>query len=565
MKSLFYTKTLIALAVAVAATTSGVNRAQGQPAPPASAEAALPAGIVPGSPLADVVKMLQAGVDANTIRGYILNCQNPFNLDADKIVSLKDMGATSDLINAMMDRDKALYAASVTPPPAPAPVAVPAPAMAPPPDASVAPAPPEASMAPPPTEITVNYFNDALTPYGSWVDVEGYGRCWRPTAVIYNAAWSPYCDSGHWVYTDYGWYWDSDYSWGVTFHYGRWFRNPRFGWCWYPDTVWAPSWVAWRSGGEYCGWAPLPPFAVFRPGAGFFYRGVSVGVDFDFGLGADCFVFMSPDHFCDRRLRSYCVPRERIVEVYHQTTIINHYDVNNRTIVNRGFGVERITSVTHHPIEAVHVSALANAGRQGWRGEGFERTLHPTPLTRDVRGNDNPVRTGINPNLNAGHNFNAVNTGSGHEVTPNNGTQLRRPADTLKAGEVSTRHDTSGQNVQGLQQNGHPTENFRLPVQNVQPVTGQGQSPNNVHQPLLQQSQVRNVTESKEGTAQFKLPQNPNAGTAANQGLQQHGAGQLQQNGAPITGQAQVRAVGNGANNGQNNNNNKKDPNKPNQ
>jgi len=367
MKSIFRTKTLIALAAAVAAASTAVNQAQGQPVPSPQAEAVMPSDIVPGSPLAEVIKMLRAGVDANTIKSYIFNCQNSFNLDADKIAFLRDMGVTSDLINALMDRDKVLYAASVTPPTAQATVAVPAP------DVAVAPAPPDAAMAPPAAEITADYFNGALSPYGSWVEVEGYGRCWRPTAVNYNTAWSPYCDNGHWVYTEYGWYWDSDYSWGVTFHYGRWFRNPRFGWCWYPDTVWAPSWVAWRSGGEYCGWAPLPPFAEFRAG-GFFYRGASVAVDFDFGLGADCFVFMSPEHFCDRHPRSFFVPHERVINVYHQTTIINHYSVVNNTIVNHGFGPDRIAAATHHPIEVVHVGSLANAGSQGWRGAGYGHT-----------------------------------------------------------------------------------------------------------------------------------------------------------------------------------------------
>jgi hypothetical protein len=174
------------------------------------------------------------------------------------------------------------------------------------------------------------------------------------------------------------------------------------------------------------------------------------------------------------------------------------------------------------------------------------------------------VRPGVNANNNAGH-INAVNSGPGHVLAPNGGTQLPRTTDALKAGDVTDHRVNHVQNAQDLQQNGHPTEGFRLPVQNAQPTTGQGQSPNFVHQPQLPQPEARNVTESREGRAQFKLPQNPNAGTAANQGLQQHGAGQLQPNAATGQGQAQVHAVGNGANNGQNNNNNKKDPNKPNQ
>ena len=90
----------------------------------------------------------------------------------------------------------------------------------------------------------MNYFYDTLAPYGGWVNFQGYGWCWRPTIVVYNTGWQPYCDNGHWVYTDCGWYWVSGYSWGwATFHYGRWFHNQRYGWCWRPDTTWSPSWV----------------------------------------------------------------------------------------------------------------------------------------------------------------------------------------------------------------------------------------------------------------------------------------------------------------------------------
>jgi hypothetical protein len=403
VKTLLYTKTLIALALAVAAAACAVSQAQEQPIPPPAGDSALPADIVPGSALAEVVKMVQAGVDVGTIKSYIVNSQSAFNLDADKIIFLKDAGAPSDLVNAMMERDKILYAASVVPAPAPAPVSA-------------------ATIAPdtaPPAEVTVNYFYDTLALYGSWVDVEGYGRCWRPTVVIYDPAWRPYCDRGHWVYTDYGWYWDSDYSWGVTFHYGRWFRNPQFGWCWSPDTVWAPSWVTWRSDSDYCGWAPLPPLAVYQPGLGFFYRGASVGVDFDFGLDAGCFMFISPDHFCDRRPRYYCLEPQRAAEIFHQTRVINNFNVNGKAFMNRGVSVQQISGVTRHPIEPVRVGSLPNAGRQGWRGEKFDRPaqhgavdnntgrnfssgdgqLRPGPALRNEQNNDAKANASLRPNL----------------------------------------------------------------------------------------------------------------------------------------------------------------------
>src|SRR5690606_36433667 len=111
-----------------------------------------------------------------------------------------------------------------------------------------------------PQEININYFENALAPYGTWIDVADYGRCWQPTVVLINRSWRPYADRGRWVYTSHGWYWQSDYSWGwAPFHYGRWHQDRRHGWVWVPGSTWGPAWVSWRYTDDYCGWAPLPP------------------------------------------------------------------------------------------------------------------------------------------------------------------------------------------------------------------------------------------------------------------------------------------------------------------
>src|SRR5262249_41096376 len=103
-------------------------------------------------------------------------------------------------------------------------------------------------------------FYTPLTPYGTWVDVSGYGRCWHPVRVA--ADWRPYC-AGHWEWTDCGWYWVSDEPWGwACYHYGGWVYDPTYYWIWVPAVEWAPCWVEWRVGGGYIGWAPLGPSHV---------------------------------------------------------------------------------------------------------------------------------------------------------------------------------------------------------------------------------------------------------------------------------------------------------------
>jgi uncharacterized membrane protein YgcG len=117
-------------------------------------------------------------------------------------------------------------------------------------------------------DMDVTTFDETLSPYGQWVDTgEGPndGRAWRPDPDVVGEDFQPYATGGHWVSSDWGWTWESDYPWGwAPYHYGRWALTPSWGWVWYPGTVWAPAWVDWRFGGGYIGWAPLPPvgFAV---------------------------------------------------------------------------------------------------------------------------------------------------------------------------------------------------------------------------------------------------------------------------------------------------------------
>ena len=212
MKTKFYSMYLLgaAASVLVSCSSNQFSSAEAQPIspPPASlqpTDAALPPDIQPSSPLAQVIKLVQASVDEGIIQNYVANSTSTFNLDADKIIYLNDVGAPKDLVNAMMQRDQTLQAqmAASTPPPMPPP----APAT---PTTYVETAPP-----PEPEVVTVNYFNETLQPYGNWVVIEGYGRCWRPTVAVYNAGWQPYCDRGHWISSDCGWYWNSDYSWGM--------------------------------------------------------------------------------------------------------------------------------------------------------------------------------------------------------------------------------------------------------------------------------------------------------------------------------------------------------------
>ncbi|MSU57607.1 MAG: hypothetical protein EXS35_05415 [Pedosphaera sp.] len=337
----------------------------------------LPPIVRSNTPAADVIKLAQAGVDEPVMLAFITNTTSQFGLTSDEIIYLNDLGVPNTVVTAMMQHDQAIKEfwsnsakAQAAQAAAAAPTYVNPPQPEPQPTVTVDASP---APAPQPVSVTYNYFNDSLSPYGTWIEVEGYGRCWQPTAVVLNRDWRPYGDRGHWVYTDSGWYWLSDYSWGATtFHYGRWFSHPRWGWCWWPDTVWAPSWVSWRYSGDYCGWAPLPPAAYYRSGFGFSYQGRSVGFSFDFGLGAASFTFVPWGRFCDSRPFNHRVPHHQVTQVYHNTTIVNNYITgNNNTVINRGIPTDRVREHTHTEIRQVSIRDAG--GSHIGRGERLER------------------------------------------------------------------------------------------------------------------------------------------------------------------------------------------------
>ena len=372
-------------------------------------EPVLPPSIPPATPLAEVIKLAQAGVDEKVMLTFITNSTASFDLGANDIVYLNDLGVAGPVITAMMQHDQGLKPLPASPAPAVAPEPASETVAAAPSYLNTPSTAPEAGAQP--AYVTNNSFYDLLAPYGNWIEVEGYGRCWQPTVVVVNRNWQPYCDRGRWIYTDAGWYWLSDYSWGATaFHYGRWFSHPSWGWCWWPDTVWAPSWVSWRYSGAYCGWAPLPPTACFRPGFGFSYYGSSVGISFGFGLSASCYTFVPWNGFCSARPYQYRVPPHHASQVYTTTTVINSYGAgHNNTVINQGISTDWVREHTRSEVRTVRLrNTAAGAGLAG-RREQLERdgrtlTVYRPQWTAPPSGwengqrSSNPTRTG-NPGI----------------------------------------------------------------------------------------------------------------------------------------------------------------------
>lgn len=380
-------------AVAKPYPSEAVAEAPATPPAPAG-EPALPPSIKPSSPLAGIVKLAQSGVDEAVMLSYIANSSSTFGLGADEIVYLNDLGMPSTVITSMIEHDNALKQswsnpATAQPQVAAAPVteAAPAEQTAVAPSYANPPQPEAVPAEPQPANVTYNNFYDTLSPYGSWVNVEGYGMSWQPSVTVINRGWQPYRDGGRWMYTDAGWYWYSDYTWGwAPFHYGRWYSHSRYGWCWKPGYTWGPSWVSWRYTDSYCGWAPLPPAAHYSTGFGFSYYGSSVGISFGFGLGYNCYTFVPWNRFCNYRPSRYYAPQHQSRQIFNNSTVINNViNGNNNTIINRGVPVERVAAATKTDIKKVAIRDVQgvpsrNARRERLDGDGQTLAVHrPQP------------------------------------------------------------------------------------------------------------------------------------------------------------------------------------------
>src|SRR5687767_14335494 len=93
---------------------------------------------------------------------------------------------------------------------------------------------------------SLSVFYEQLAPYGRWIDHPYHGRVFIPA----DRGYEPYRD-GQWIYTDAGWYWQSNepFGWAVS-HYGQWDFDGQYGWLWVPGTDWAPAQVEWRTSGN---------------------------------------------------------------------------------------------------------------------------------------------------------------------------------------------------------------------------------------------------------------------------------------------------------------------------
>jgi hypothetical protein len=233
-----------------------------------------------------------------------------------------------------------------------------------------------ASMRSPGHQVDVSYFYENLAPYGEWFQEPSYGWCWTPYDL--SADWRPYSD-GHWEYTDYGWSWAANESWGwAPYHYGRWFFDDSYGWVWVPGTEWAPAWVAWRYGDDYVGWAPLPPDAGWDASGGL--RFADAGA-----IGPDRWCFVPRSHVLDVNIRVQVTVVARNVTLFGRTRDATRFEVRDGRPVNMGLDVAQVERFVGRSVPRVKIVDVDRPARGGGRPAGngavgfFRPAVRPMP------------------------------------------------------------------------------------------------------------------------------------------------------------------------------------------
>jgi hypothetical protein len=241
-------------------------------------------------------------------------------------------------------------------------------------------------------DMSIDFFYNNLSG-GNWIEVADYGYGWQPDLAVNDPNWRPYAD-GYWAYTDDGWTWISyeDFGW-ATYHYGRWARLADYGWVWFPgsDLDWGPAWVSWRTGGDYVGWAPLPP-----RGPGIVYEGQPIGAqaDIEFDIGPEYYNFVDVRFIGEPVLRDRIFAPSQNVTYINNTVNVTNISVRNNVVYNYGPDYNVLSAHSSRPIQrlsitresATNLSAAAKSGALTKVQGGKLVVATPQKLTKSAPG-----------------------------------------------------------------------------------------------------------------------------------------------------------------------------------
>jgi hypothetical protein len=319
-------------------------------------------------------------------------------------------------------------------------------------------------------DVSLQTFYDELSPYGTWIQDEQYGYVWRPD--VDQSEFRPYYTNGHWVMTEYGNTWVSDYDWGwAPFHYGRWVTDRYNQWLWIPDTTWGPAWVNWRTGGGYYGWAPLGP---------------SLNISVGFDIPSFWWVFIPQNNIYYDRYPRYNWNRNS--RYLRRTTVINNVYVYNRSRYYTGPSRDDIRRVTRRDVRVYNINRTDRPGRS----RISNNTVH-IYNPRPTRGSDN--RNAAPRNLGDRGNYVRNNPGNRGNSNTNNNTPDRN---RNNAGRPNTGNEVRNNNRMERPEAGRERVGSVRQRPDINPTAGSAAG-----RPVRTSDERRDVDRSTRGGQQF--------------------------------------------------------------
>jgi hypothetical protein len=357
--------------------------------------------------------------------------------------------------------------------------------------------------------VDLGFFYDDLASYGNWIERPNYGWVWTPRDVSSN--WRPYQD-GHWVWTDDGWTWLTDESYGwATYHYGRWYQDPEIGWSWVPGQDWAPAWVSWQEGSNYIGWAALPPGVNYSASYGGGYG------NYAYGIAPTTYVFVEERNFLAPRVVDYVVPQTRAVTVFRDTRNITTYRSVNNRIFNQGVQVDRIQQVVGRPVQRYQLADLgASSGGhraqvQGNRVAFFRPQVQKTANVQPPSARPVARKAVVDASQFRASHPDRAGRAQAAGAQPQASRPAVQPRPNQDQGYQRQGRQGQGTQVQGSQNQGSQNQGNQgqRPVRQPRTQTGQGQSQTPAAQPQQQPRQPRQPRQPQARQPEVQQQQQP--------------------------------------------------------
>jgi hypothetical protein len=352
--------------------------------------------------------------------------------------------------------------------------------------------------------VSFQVFYDQLSPYGEWVNYPNWGYVWIPDA---GADFIPYSTQGHWILTDDGWTWMSDYSWGwAPFHYGRWDYDQYYGWFWVPGNEWGPAWVSWRRADGYYGWAPMEP-------------GISVSASFGRAYDShnDHWMFVR-DRDIDRAdINHYYISRTDQDRIVRYSSVINNTYVDSRRHTTYVTGPARtdFQKISGRQVKPVTIQEYNKPGQSV--SNGHFQIYRPVVIKNNDKGNKPaPARITNLKDVKQPSERNAANQ-------PGNLNSTKNIKDVQKTNTVNPQRNLN--NTKTLpSQNSDQQKNIKTakqPVivksQNINPSQNNNQNPQPKDVKTLNANRSQNIKSNQQPNNVKTLNTNQSQNTKSNQ------------------------------------------------